>query len=547
MFKRRQNPSQTSFQSKTPQIDLAQSSNPISEELSWNLIEHEATYNSISSGSNKIAIPIDHYIVFLSDTFMRDPNNNLLMVFDTEKRTWHSSEILMDQLYDIDKCTACYWKDGQIIVLSWKKDTTGLSTEYSVYLGAIIISNNEGGMRVEYRSVPDAVAGIKTDYHTIHIYKNKLYIVSKIDLTAIFNRSQILLSYIDLESFQHEHVVKMDFQVLISSHFSYLFENKLHIYFRKEERYSKSSERIEVDLDTGKYQVHSEEGFFTLAEKRLQTQQVQENVYVFSRLNEYNAYRTLYIFNLKSQTWKEHQVNSNYCPHFKDKGIMTIVADQIFVFGSKYNNPIQSEIWSSPLPEKHPVRVDTMTMEQLESDQLGLSSLIDQFSSQVPYSDVKFQVESEIIPANKSWLVQKSKYFADLFSNRTMEPQASNIFILDVKASTFKVFLQWIYVESVDDLDPSLALDLFQQANRFGVLELRGLCEDYLIKNINEENYAEIAKVAEVLGANSLRESVVDFIAKNTKILQKRSDFMNLSNNLLKDAIMKLALSTNQI
>jgi len=67
-----------------------------------------------------------------------------------------------------------------------------------------------------------------------------------------------------------------------------------------------------------------------------------------------------------------------------------------------------------------------------------LSSLLKLFLNQAPQHDVTFEVESELIPAHKWWLTQKSKYFANMFSSGMLEAQSSRINISDMKATTFR-------------------------------------------------------------------------------------------------------------
>jgi len=99
--------------------------------------------------------------------------------------------------------------------------------------------------------------------------------------------------------------------------------------------------------------------------------------------------------------------------------------------------------------------------------------------------------------------------------------------------------LEFIYTDSID-LNESLALELFQQADKYSVPALKTLCEQYLSTHISPENYVNIANLAEMLDATSLREAAIAFIAKNVKALKNRQDFAEISNEMLKDVIVKI-------
>ncbi len=73
------------------------------------------------------------------------------------------------------------------------------------------------------------------------------------------------------------------------------------------------------------------------------------------------------------------------------------------------------------------------------------------FFSEAPYSDISFEVESEIIKAHKWCLIKRNKFFANMFASNFFywfffikkkggmaESQTSTIKITDVKAQTFK-------------------------------------------------------------------------------------------------------------
>jgi len=79
-----------------------------------------------------------------------------------------------------------------------------------------------------------------------------------------------------------------------------------------------------------------------------------------------------------------------------------------------------------------------------------------EFFLEAPYSDISFEVESQIIPAHKWLLIRRSKSFAHMFSSKTAskllliqnqggmsEEHASKMTINDLKATTFRgIFFQ---------------------------------------------------------------------------------------------------------
>ena len=102
--------------------------------------------------------------------------------------------------------------------------------------------------------------------------------------------------------------------------------------------------------------------------------------------------------------------------------------------------------------------------------------------------------------------------------------------------------LEYLYSGHVE-IDDTIALELLQQANKYSIPdELKTACEKHLIKNIEPENYVALGKLAESVGATSLRDAVVVFIARNMKKIKPRKDFNDISDALLRDSIVRFVV-----
>jgi len=96
-----------------------------------------------------------------------------------------------------------------------------------------------------------------------------------------------------------------------------------------------------------------------------------------------------------------------------------------------------------------------------------------------------------------------------------------------------------LYSDHVE-IDDTIALDLLQRAEKYSIHgELKNTCEKHLLKSIEPENYVALGKLAESIGATSLRDAVVAFIARNMKKIKPRKDFNDISDALLRDSIVK--------
>jgi len=100
--------------------------------------------------------------------------------------------------------------------------------------------------------------------------------------------------------------------------------------------------------------------------------------------------------------------------------------------------------------------------------------------------------------------------------------------------------LEFIYTDKTD-LNPQFAVELLELGQKYTVPDLKRYCEEYLSGYITPDNYVQMSNLAEFLQANLLRNSLAEFIAKNVKMLKQKPGFTDLPNNLLKNAIFKLA------
>ena len=99
--------------------------------------------------------------------------------------------------------------------------------------------------------------------------------------------------------------------------------------------------------------------------------------------------------------------------------------------------------------------------------------------------------------------------------------------------------IEFLYTNQIEP-DADLAIELFKQADKYVVPELKKSCEQYLCNSLNPENYVNIANLAEMLEANALREATLAYIARNVKALRGRQDLAKISNDMLKDVIFKI-------
>ena len=134
------------------------------------------------------------------------------------------------------------------------------------------------------------------------------------------------------------------------------------------------------------------------------------------------------------------------------------------------------------------------------------------------------------------------------------EEHAPTITITDMKASTFKgnnhishclchkdnlAMLEFIYNNYINLTEP-LAINLLEVADKYSLIRLKDVCEDFLIENITPDNMVTLGNYAEKYDALMLRNGILEFIMKNLDCLRERDDLLELPKSILVKGLFRM-------
>ncbi|KAJ4788767.1 BTB/POZ/MATH-domain protein [Rhynchospora pubera] len=135
-------------------------------------------------------------------------------------------------------------------------------------------------------------------------------------------------------------------------------------------------------------------------------------------------------------------------------------------------------------------------------------------------TDVKFEVEGEIICAHKVILAAQSSVFkAELFDHMNKEKMEC-IRIENMKPEVFRALLHFMYDNSVDnERDTHLATsamtqNLLEAASRYAIEGLIARCEYYLMENLSLDTIIDVLLLAERLCLFELKEACLEFASR---------------------------------
>jgi len=459
-----------------------------------------------------------------------------LINFDLDKQSCQHVEVTGRDRKPLFAHSACYWKENKYVVFG------GSDREATVYseVGIITLSDSSKGMTAEWETVKTD-GEIFRSYHTAHIYKDKMYVIGGFDQTK---NAVNTVCYLDLVTMKWEtpELTGAVPKYGVQSHSSVLYGNKIYVFYSMI-RGGSWDNLSTIDLDIMTWETINSEGFPLFNKNTICSQEMDGQVYFFGGDEESSSPNELRCYNIKKNQWKEVEQAG--------KSIMrrtnaTLIAynDHLCLFGgfNKKRKALCYGFWIFPLEDNilaSPTRVTGVAIEEQESE--GVDQMMKKFFKEAPYSDIVFEVEGIEIPAHKWWLINRSKYFANMFSSGMIESKTNRIPVPDMKVSTFQAFLEFVYSDSVR-LNEQMALELLKLADMYSVPDLKAKCEEFLTGILKFHNYLEIAKVAELVDSEDLKKAVVAYMAKEIKIIKARENFNEISDEYLRAIILKLTI-----
>ncbi|KAJ7361901.1 BTB And C-terminal Kelch [Desmophyllum pertusum] len=117
------------------------------------------------------------------------------------------------------------------------------------------------------------------------------------------------------------------------------------------------------------------------------------------------------------------------------------------------------------------------------------------------------------IRSHKFLLASQSKYFAALFRR---DPTASETTFEDFSLDAIKKCIDYLYIHE-SDLTGNNVQDLLMFADYINLTDVTEICTNYIIKNIDQSNYAHVIELGNTRGMVKLVEAGVLFAARNMR------------------------------
>ncbi|CAB3377164.1 Hypothetical predicted protein [Cloeon dipterum] len=156
----------------------------------------------------------------------------------------------------------------------------------------------------------------------------------------------------------------------------------------------------------------------------------------------------------------------------------------------------------------------------------------------VESADVVFVVEGKKIHAHKAILIMRCAVFKTMFLGNWKESNESEQIIEHRSYDVFFAFLKYFYTNQVD-LQPDLALELFDLAHFYQMTDLQKECLIIIKRGVTVENAASIYDRAILLAAKELKEFVFKFCMDHLTAVVNTEGFKLLKDDVAKDFFIR--------
>lgn len=114
-------------------------------------------------------------------------------------------------------------------------------------------------------------------------------------------------------------------------------------------------------------------------------------------------------------------------------------------------------------------------------------------------------------------ILARVKYFESMLSSDMREVVEAVVRLDDMEPATCKEFLRFIYQRKVNDLG-SFVNQLFEASDKYGMDDLRCLCERYLFSHLNRDNALEVYDLSRMHASPTLAKRAKEIIFGLNKI-----------------------------
>jgi hypothetical protein len=101
-------------------------------------------------------------------------------------------------------------------------------------------------------------------------------------------------------------------------------------------------------------------------------------------------------------------------------------------------------------------------------------------------------------------VAENSEFFDKMFKTNMKEKNKGHAILQDVNSAVLEEIIKFIYTGKVDISDSDKATEVLDAAEQFGLMGLKAICVEQLLKKIDNENALKMLKTADMYNLEEL-------------------------------------------
>ena len=146
------------------------------------------------------------------------------------------------------------------------------------------------------------------------------------------------------------------------------------------------------------------------------------------------------------------------------------------------------------------------------------------------FPDVILIMDGKELKVHKGILAAASPVFSAMFTKNRNENQKSTVTVSDFSYEVINEMIRFIYTRKVKFLH-NVVDELIYAAHRYGILDLKKLCEDSLCTQINLDTVLKLLVIADLNKAEKLKNLSLEFIIKNKDHFIDNQELKEITKN----------------
>lgn len=144
------------------------------------------------------------------------------------------------------------------------------------------------------------------------------------------------------------------------------------------------------------------------------------------------------------------------------------------------------------------------------------------------FSDVTICTHSAQFPVNKAIVCAQSEVFSAMFESDMKEKRTGVVEIKDLEDDTVSKMLMFLHTNILEELDFSIACNLYSAADKYHITALRKMCSNFLTSSLDTSNVCDVLALANRHQGEELKTIARDFIFDHDREILNSEDWKKL-------------------